>query len=157
MVTTSVGPLLGLSCNKVHVVKGKWKRVVSRTVPSVDWPLTPPFSRVAAAARASAPACPAAPWPTVAIPAFVVLSLPLPLPVSVSTSVSVSFPLSVSVLVFLTLTPLSSCTTCSLHPLLTLLFPFFLLFLFLLLPPFLALLCPLCSGSFPLDKLKQRE
>ena len=50
-MTTSVGPLLGISCNKVHVVKGKWKQGVSRTVPSGDHRLlAPPFSRVAAAA-----------------------------------------------------------------------------------------------------------
>lgn len=155
MVTTSVGPLLGLSCNKVHVVKGKWKRVISRTVPSVDWPLTPPFSRVTAATWASATACPAPPRPTVAIPAFVVV--PLPLPVPVSTSVSVSVPLSFSVLVLLTLTSLPSCAASCLHPLLALLFPFFLLLLFLLLPPFLTLLRPFCSGSFPLNKLKLKE
>lgn len=146
MVATSVGPLLGLSCNKVHVVKGKWRRAVSRTVPSVDWPLAPPFSWFAAAAWASASARPAAPGPTVAIPAFVVLPFPLSLPVSISTSVSLS------VLVFLTLTAFC-CASSSFHPLLALLFPFFLL-LFLLLSPFLTFFCPFCSGSFPLGKLQ---
>lgn len=146
MVATSVGPLLGLSCNKVHVVKGKWRRAVSRTVPSVDWPLAPPFSWFAAAAWASASARPAAPGPTVAIPAFVVLPFPLSLPVSISTSVSLS------VLVFLTLTAFC-CASSSFHPLLALLFPFFLLF-FLLLSPFLTFFCPFCSGSFPLGKLQ---
>lgn len=162
MVTTSVGPLLGLSCNKVHVVKGKWKRVVSWTVPSDNLPLAPPVSWITAAAWASAPACPTCPAasrPTVAIPAFVIFPLPVPLPlpfpVSVSTPVSVS--LSVLVLVLLTLTPVSCCAPSSFHLLLALLFLFFLLLLFLLLPPFLTLLYPFCSCSFSLDKLKQIE
>lgn len=132
MEMTSVGPLLGLCCNKVHVVKGKCRRADSITVPSA-----PPFSRVAPAAWAPARARSAAPRPTVPVSAFV--SLPLPV------SASVSLPLPV----LLTLTPVSCRGTCSLYSLLALFLLFLLLLLLFLFPSFLALFPPLLALLYP--------